>query len=256
MSAEPLTPPVDRSGLRDSLAELCASQEEFHRFFSGLLDQFDALAAELLRRQQAWQAERRQAEDQFQKRAAALDRQRAELAAELAETRDEFSRAREELRRQREEFGAGGNEASPPQADPRLQEQLRRMEEERAVLDQQRVVLETELETVRNRAADMAETLAEQKRQMTDDRARRDAELKRMHRLMETLCQRQTQHHGVSEAHRPNGQPQPRQWSEPEQPVTAAAAPDDPVLDSVMAQFEMLQKDLARRRRNSCDCTP
>lgn len=234
VSVEPLTHPVDRSGLHDSLKEIGASQEEFHQFFSGMFDQLDALSARL------------------QKRAGALDQREAELA----ESRSELSQAREELRRQREELNTVRNEVSQPQPDPRLQEQLGRMEKERAVLDQERLVVETELETVRNRAAELTEALAEQKRQAADERVRWANELKRMHRLMETLSQQQVEYQRVSEARRPNGQPPPRESSEPMQPVSATAAPNDPVLNSVMAQFEMLQKDLARRRRNGCDSKP
>ena len=316
MSVEPLTHPVDRSGLHDSLREICATQEESHRFFSEMFDQLDTLSAELLRRREAWQADRQRAEDEFQERAAALEQRQAELAAEreqfrqksrqelaqaaaagaenggqlqemleeaereraalrgaletaqsqvsrladvaaeLAESRSELSGAREEIRRQREQLNTVRNEVSQPQPDPQLQEQLGRMEKERAVLDQERLVVETELETVRNRAAEMAEALAEQKRQTADERVRWANELKRMRRLMETLSQQQVEYHRSSEAHRPNGQPQPRESSEPMQPVAATAAPNDPVLGSVVAQFEMLQKDLARRRRNRCDAKP
>jgi hypothetical protein len=36
--------------------------------------------------------------------------------------------------------------------------------------------------------------------------------------------------------------------------ASAATAGDDPVLDSVVAQFEMLQKDIVRRRETAADC--
>jgi len=42
------------------------------------------------------------------------------------------------------------------------------MENERTKTERERLALETELETVRNRAAEMAETLDEQRRQMAE----------------------------------------------------------------------------------------
>jgi hypothetical protein len=98
----------------------------------------------------------------------------------------------------------------------------------------------------------MAEMLADQQQQMADERAQWTQEFKRMRRLLETLSSRQPE---------PEAQPEPkprkkavdaREEAEWElEPAGATAARGDPVLGSVMAQFEMLQKDIVRRRKDS-----
>ncbi len=122
-----------------------------------------------------------------------------------------------------------------------LREELRQLERQHAAWERDRGTLENELEAVRGRAAELSETLAEQKRQMETQQADWRQELRQMRRLLEMMARRQFEQQENDEG---------RQSSQsaadaPETPAT----PSDPVLDSVMGQFEMLQKDLARRRR-------
>ena len=127
--------------------------------------------------------------------------------------------------------------------DDPLRQQLQEMTTQQAALDQERASLEIELESVRGRAAELAESLADEKRQTRRHQEEFAEELKRMRGLLELMSYR------ISET-----APAP---ATPVQatPTTAGAAAGttadngaDPVLDSVMAQFEMLQRDLARRR--------
>lgn len=184
------------------MMRICASHEEFHDFFGGLFDQLDALCAELVRRQKAWQSQRRRAERELQQRGE------------------------------------------------QLQKQLHRVEKELAKVKQQRMVLETELETVRNRAAEMAETLARQRRQSAHEREQWTGELKQVRRLLETLVGQQVQHESAPESDETHLQPQEATGPSP-QSASAPAADSDPVLDSVMAQFKMLQKGLGRQKEGS-----
>ena len=126
------------------------------------------------------------------------------------------------------------------------------MQQQHGQFDQERRLLESELEAVRNRAVEMAEMLDQQKRQATEQQAQWADELKRMRRLMEEMSGRMATAQPAPAVERPMPMQQP---AAPQQPVTsqqpvAVAEPsdEDPVLDSVMAQFEMLQRDLARRR--------
>jgi hypothetical protein len=159
--------------------------------------------------------------------------------ANLAEATSQLTETREQLRQHMERAGAASSPESASGDDAAAAEQLRGMEQER-------LVLETELESVRNRAAEMSETLAQQSRQMADERARWADELKRMRQVLEAIAQRQLEQSGVGETNAGAAR-------EPRPPAGKAAtgpgAASDPVLDSVMAQFEMLQKDLARRRK-------
>ena len=116
---------------------------------------------------------------------------------------------------------------------------MQEMQQQHGQVEQERRLLESELEAVRNRAVEMAEMLDEQKRQATQQQGQWTDELKRMRRLLEDMSVRTVRDEPVVPVEQ---QPVPRQ------PAPRRAA--DPALDSVMAQFEMLQKDLARRRAN------
>lgn len=289
MSREQSTQLVDSDGLRESLAEICASHDEFHRFFAGVFTELDVLSAELVRRHQSWSSERERAAKELQRRREALDTEDnsqlkqmleeteseraalrttleaaqtqadrlAQVTDELSRARTELTQARQEIERLRGDLEVVHHQAAQSQPDGKLQDRLRRMEQERAKLDQERLVLETELDTVRNRAAEMAETLAEQRREMADERQQWTRELKRMRRLLEMLSARQVEV-GVAkdEGQATNDKRRDIEPSSlaphPAPPGSAAIIEEDgdPVLDSVMAQFEMLQKDIVRRRQN------
>lgn len=133
-----------------------------------------------------------------------------------------------------------------------LREQLQRFERQQAAWEQDRVAMENELEVVRNQAADLSEKLAEQKRQLETREAEWTQELREMRRLLEMMAQRQFEQHESAD----NRQPAACAAAAPAGGAVGdspgePATPDDPVLDSVMAQFQLLQKDLARRRRSS-----
>jgi chromosome segregation ATPase len=194
--------------------------------------------------------------EQVQQMLAQIEQERAALVqareaaqtqwAELARVTAELTETRKAIQEEREQWvraEAARAEAAPAVPDEHLLGQLRGLEEERAASERERVVLETELEAVRGRASEMAETLARQGRQMAEERLQWSDELKQMRRLLEGLSQRRPEPEPV---HAPAAA-QPRGDGRP------AAGHDggdsDPVLSSVMAQFEMLQKDLARRRK-------
>ncbi len=91
------------------------------------------------------------------------------------------------------------------------------------------------------RASEMAETLAQQGRQMAEERLQWSEELKQMRRLLEGLSQRRPEPESVAAPAPARAETRPAAGHD--------GAEADPVLNSVMAQFEMLQKDLARRRK-------
>ena len=132
--------------------------------------------------------------------------------------------------------------------EQQLKQTLDEARQQQTLLEQERTVLEVELEAVRNRAAETAELLAEQKHQTTQQHTLWNRELKQMRCLLENISTRLAQTEAVASAGR----------SGPAEPAAAAAAAvdslsmaADPALDSVMAQFEMLQKDLAKRRADN-----
>ena len=274
-------PLVDPERVRDCLSQICASQGEFERFFSEVFDQLDDLSGQLLRRQQAWQREKAEAEEAFRRRAAQFEAERAAMAAEqshgavvtaadehlhkvlesIEQERSALRAALEETQRRAGELSQVAAdlaaaredilhartfaEAAAGQADQALQEKISELQRDRDGLQQERILLEAELEAIRNRAAEMAETLAQQKREIGEERSQWAEELKRLRRLMESFASRPAEPERIVE-----------QRPAPQASAPAAAknsSESDPVLESVMAQFEMLQKDLARRRKQpSC----
>jgi chromosome segregation ATPase len=124
-------------------------------------------------------------------------------------------------------------------ADPAQQQQVQQLLEEsrqqRGAWELERATLETELQAVRNRATDLMEALAEQKRQAAQQQGEFAGELKRLRSLLEAVA---TQMRGEAMARQAAGKHN----------EAAAEAADDPVFDSVLAQFEMLQQDVSRRR--------
>lgn len=195
-------------GVLESLAEFRAGQEEFDRFFRDVFAEFDAILSEFTRSKERWQQQRRQIETDLARQAMELEQQRAELHAQ----RDQLER----------EGGHG---------DEKTLDQLRQARSERDTAVHERELLETELEAVRARAAELAEALEKQRIQAAEQQSQWIAELRQQRALLTTLTARLT-----------------------EQKLAAARAPaasetdGDLALDSVVAQFEMLQKDVARRR--------
>ncbi len=208
-AAVTLAPPLlqaDWNSAHESLAQLAAGYDEVARFLSDLFGKWETLWSDFLGRQRAWQAEEARARQELEAR---LEHERAEWAVERERLRVEAARTHGDLARP----------VDPDQPDP------------------ERIALETELEAVRTRAAELGETLAQQGRQIAEERAAWSSELKRMSGLLESLVDRKAQAPVVV-------MPEPRMTA-----PRPMAGDDDPVLSSVMAQFEMLQRDLSRRRK-------
>jgi DNA repair exonuclease SbcCD ATPase subunit len=141
--------------------------------------------------------------------------------------------------------------AAAPVFDDDASRQLAELQEERAVL-------EAELTLMRSRAADLQEQAAEHKRQLAERQNELTAELKQ---LREALAAKPWENApaisgaGAAAAAPPAEssltitQPPP-----PAPPAMSAASaekekPADPLVNSVMAQFARLQKDVAQRRK-------
>ena len=111
-----------------------------------------------------------------------------------------------------------------------------------AELERERIELESELELVRTRATELQETVHQQKRELIDQRAELSSELRLLRELIEQLGDRWPENSGSfseSSIAVPAGRA----------PAAAETPPADPVINSVMAQFARLQKDVAQRRK-------
>lgn len=131
-----------------------------------------------------------------------------------------------------------------------LEEQVRNLQTQLTTAEQERTSLETELEFVRHRAAELLEMLGEQRRQMAEERATWWAELKRLRRLMEVLLDHQLETPGGYQGDVRADGVQPRVVGYEDIEPLNKTGTEDAALDSVSQQFELLQRDFSRRRRS------
>jgi DNA repair exonuclease SbcCD ATPase subunit len=209
---------------------------------------FGERLSHLISQREAEREETRETRESVREQVAHLAAVAAELASAQGAFQTNFQLIREDIAKNREALAreAAAVPATNNEANGDLERKLTDLERQHAALEQDRAVLEKELEGVRNRAADLAESLAEQKRLTTQQQTQGNAELQRMRQLLETLARQETfarQNHEIEPSPSP---------IEPVVPLVAKTEPQtaaaDPVLGSVLAQFEMLQQDRARRR--------
>lgn len=228
--------------MRDLLGEYRAESERMLAFLMPQLDRLEALRDRLQGRERELEARAEEIERERSSLAlgrqadAAWDDERREMQAELETAREEVKRlnvAAADVDRLRSKLdGEQAQLGERPAAEQGAsREQIEQLELERARL-------EWELESVRNRAVEMAEVAAQEKRRVAEERAEWSGQLKNLRSTLEQQSQMLANRRPAAE------------------PVQMASAPQaqagnggqDPVLQSIMSQFEMLQKDLVRRR--------
>jgi chromosome segregation ATPase len=155
------------------------------------------------------------------------DRRIKEERKQLAADRKRLNDEQAELATKRSNPGDGG----AVEAGGRLAE-----------LEQERATLEDELETVRKRCEELAEALAEQKRHNAEERAEWTAEFRQLRKIVDKQAQP-----GSGERHRAS--PAAAAAASAKDAAANERAKGDPVLGSVVSQFQLLQKDAARRRQ-------
>jgi chromosome segregation ATPase len=122
-----------------------------------------------------------------------------------------------------------------------IKNKIHDMEQQQSLLEKERAAMEKELASVGNRAAEIADLLAEQKRVSAPQQGQWAEEMKQMRALLENLTLQiaQSKRHVESS-------PAAKSLT-----GVAAAATGDPVLESVLAQFQVLQQDRVFRRSES-----
>ncbi len=222
--------------VRNALGEIRACNADFEGFFDDVYDRLGSMSSDLADRRKQWLGQREQARAEQEQTRIEQERIRAEqeqVRAEQEQTRIEQERVRAEL----DQHATGDT-----QREQHLQQQCQHMERQHRQLQQERAELETELEAVRNRAADMTESLAEKKRLAEQQHSQWTGEFQRMRLLLEGISRTLVER----ELAAANGSPRPNNRGDATR--DADARDDDLVLDSVRAQFDMLQRDLTRRR--------
>ena len=117
-------------------------------------------------------------------------------------------------------------------------------EEQIRNLQQDRAVLEAELELVRSRTADLSETLSHERQQISEDRAEWATELKQLRRVIErrtAVASATLVTPPVRAASTGGGD---------KELVTVCDSRADPIVGSVLAQFDKIRQQRAAGRAN------
>lgn len=175
-----------------------------------------------------------------------LRRQLSDAQQQLMATHQELGSTRLELSTAIDRASAAAQAASAAVPQPGAADDpavsaaaAARLEE----LHRERIELESELELVRTRATELQETVQQQKRELVEQRAELSGEMRLLRELVEQFGERW--HEGSGAMAEPALAGAGVRHAAPAE----AAAPADPVINSVMAQFARLQKDVAQRRK-------
>jgi len=261
--------------IKSALDEIRACHEDTLTFFIGALEHLDLLCGSLASRQQhienqsatqrdiitaseatddnRWDMLQKKFEEdrtEFSDIRQTVQQQIAQLTAvsgDLARTRNEFQTVRGELVRHSEELTAVRSQmlAAPQEVESNVQNKIRDMEQQQSLLEKERAAMEAELQSARNRAAEKEELLAEQKRSADLLESNWVEEFREMRQILEALArpvaESKRQIESTPTVTTPSG--------------VAAVALGDPVLESVLAQFEILQQDRLNRRLETAEST-
>lgn len=216
------------------IADFRTECADFNQLVQGLFDQLDQMQRELDHRMRDLERER----EKVAERERQLSDQRQEtnrFAHQFEHQEAKLSEALTELEALKALICEQRSHRPEPSADPDIRE-----------LQQERHALETELELVRGRAAELYDALVQQKRALDDYRQETSGELKQLRRIVEKqaeLLAEGSTGGATSAAHRESGN------TEEDDEPAVHEAPADPVVSSVMAQFAKLQKEVAERRK-------
>jgi hypothetical protein len=230
-------------------SDLRSSHGELENMFGDLFDQLESLSLELFARHKCLelttqhQAEREIDGEHEQRLHECVEGLRAEIGqacAEFRAIREDADRSKAESHQFQEKVQAHLErltgalaELATRQWSAGTEEQLAQILEttrqQEAAWRQDRAGLEAELEAARQRALEQSEALAVQRSAAAQQQAELSGELKRMRSLLEGI---------LKQMHQPAG-------AEAGDP---AASSENAALASMLAQFEILQRDLAQRR--------
>lgn len=240
--------PTPWQPIGEIVAEFRNECSDFDHLVQSLFDQLDQLRAELDRKMRELERERQ--------RVIERERQLAEQRKETNRIAHQFehqeAKLSETLTELEELKGLVKSVNTPsPSTEAALAKELAQARQELAALranqpsgedDSERAALEAELEMVRGRAAELYDTLAQERRTLAEQRNEATNELKQLRRIVEKqaelLGERPAGGHATVA----------REVAKPERDGNDQAA--DPVINSVMQQFAKLQKEVAERRKH------
>jgi SMC interacting uncharacterized protein involved in chromosome segregation len=191
-----------------------------------------------------------------------------ELLAEMEATHEKLSQAEAQIDQQNRELEELRSRPAPDIQAAVQSEGNAALESKVTELESDRQALEEELENVRSRAVEMAQVITDQKRQMAEDQTQWMEELRQLRRVLDKQTKWITQQNqqnasaasppveAASGAAKSGSAVSSEDRGEPSLELIRRApvvgqkgTATDPVLGSVLSQFEFLQKDVARRRK-------
>lgn len=269
MAEQDLLTSLGWDSVRGALAECSVQAQEFETFLTGQLEALEQRFNKLCERERSWQSDAQSSAAANEAEQAEAAQQVARLSAELASAKAQIERleratakgnaAESEVNILRQELEKAASQSSRMAAmavelaDARAEiatlksrqgagqtDVVAEYEKRLREVEQDRATLETELDHIRKRAAEANSALAEHKRRETEERAEWSGELKQLRRALEkqSMLLVEQQETGVSSTRKTV-------------PVRGDSTPtiSDPVVDSVMEQFESLQRDMIKRRQ-------
>lgn len=247
------------TAVEDWLKIQAARDAELRDRESALVRREQELAAALARRRET-EEQLARLREQIESRAAEVDRRARELQAReeewqrrLAQSEDrdkELARLRELIGELRASLQPVTTTSSSEQTVSRQelvhwQQRAEDLENQLAEAERQKELLEAEVNVLRHRAMEWLEMLADQRRQLLEERNRWAGEIRQFRRLIELLLDRHLE--PVPEGHDEHESTTPRVI--PYEPLEARlTGTGDAFLDSLSAQFEQLRKEFDHRR--------
>lgn len=258
--------------VRGALAECSVQAQEFETFLNAQLDALEQRFSRLTERERLLQTEADSTLSASQADQVAAAEQLAALRAELAESKAQIERlerasskgniAESEVAILRQELEKAAAQSSRMAgmavelADAKAElsalkgrqnqgtaEVVADYERRLRDVEQERAALETELDHIRKRAAEANTALAEHRRREAEERAEWSGELKQLRRALEKQSMLLVEQHESGAI----GSSSTRKTVPVRGDSTATIS--DPVVDSVMEQFESLQRDMIKRRQ-------
>ncbi|HLA83565.1 MAG TPA: hypothetical protein VJL29_02120 [Thermoguttaceae bacterium] len=248
MPTDLLVPLEGWETVSESLDELRAGREESERFFVAWFDRMESLFADLLREEQRTCGESKKTEDEVDRWATIL--------GEITQARGELAETRGEIQRMAEPIETVAQDAPARRAVERLQTEINAMRDERDAIRHEQLLLESDLENVRRNAARLAETLDEQKRTAAEQEQYWRGEFRRQCDLVERLTSQWMQTAPVGPGATGTSRTRPETAVNTVTPSPAGVAESgvsvgNAALESVQAQFELLQEEATRRRKKN-----
>ena len=247
------------TAVEDWLKIQAARDAELRDRESALVRREQELAAALARHRET-EEQLARLREQIESRAAEVDRRARELQAREEEWQRRLAQSEDrdkELARLRELIGELRAAAQPVTTTSSSEQTVSRqelahwqqraedLEKQLAEAERQKELLEAEVNVLRHRAMEWLEMLADQRRQLLEERNRWAGEIRQFRRLIELLLDRHLE--PVPEGHDEHESTTPRVI--PYEPLEARlTGTGDAFLDSLSAQFEQLRKEFDHRR--------